>query len=264
MAGGPQVDASPGEGRRGVSILLEITAGQHTPLSARLNHRQPTALIDEVNLAVTRHRRTVVLAAAWHPIALHQLAAACIQTGEETTVLDDVDQAIEIQRRGAERNLPRVFPDDVRAGDVASAAASDGQNDIPSLSEQSSETLVLFPRDRAVLVQIDLGKALSDWTAGQLLSFQLPIAVFVQPLDNGVERLRYDGCAGLAAGRPTGHVQSAIFADHRRHADGARDAAHCPHFLAGLQIVSGHAQSPRHNNLLAPVNVPDNRRAVAA
>jgi len=49
-----------------------------------------------------------------------------------------------------------------------------------------------------------------------------------------------------------------------RHADGTGDAAHRPDFFAAVQVITGHAQRARYDDLLAAGNVPYHRRAVAA
>src|SRR5439155_11615227 len=79
-----------------------------------------------------------------------------------------------------------------------------------------------------------------------------------------IEGLDLDAGPGVAAGGPARHVEPAVLADGGGHADRAGDAADSPDLLAGLQVVAGHAQCARHDDLFATANVPDYRRAEAA
>src|SRR5262249_45377129 len=162
---------------------------------------------------------TVVIALPRYPVAFDQLAVLGVQAGEETAILDGVNQPVEVQRRGAERHLPGVPPGDMGSGDVALAARPDGQHDVAPLAEQAAEALILLTRDRAVLVHVHLREALRNRTAGQLRVLQLAIAVLVQPLEDAIERLRLDGFAGVSTGGPARDVQPTVLADHRRHTD---------------------------------------------
>ena len=152
----------------------------------------------------------------------------------------------------------------MRIGHVALAAGADRQNDVLALLEQVAEAFVLFLRDRAVLVGVDLRETLLDRAVGKLAGFDLAVAVllrFAMTFSNASTSI----CAlsSPPADQPATYSIPS-FAHGGSHADSPGYPAHGPDLLAARQIIPHHVQGAGDDQMLLPFHVADDRRAVAA
>src|SRR6185503_4262966 len=125
------IDASVGDRRGRIALVVELVDCEHFPLTARLQHRYLSRWADQKHFVVSRDGRGEILVdRSVQSSLLDYIARRGIKRDEDAAVVNHVEHALVKQRRWHLRHGLRVAPTNRLRGLIALTAHFDREQSV--------------------------------------------------------------------------------------------------------------------------------------